>query len=344
MPTKNLCRTRTVVTASAAAVAGALALGTVAASATPLPAGPSASVEVAVSAPRQLAFGLTTDQRVVTFDLARPSFVSRTARVSGLPTGSTIVGIDERPKTGALYAVIKGADGAASIYIVDSVTGTATLEAALVAIGTTTPIMLTGTLFGVDFNPAADALRITGDDGQNLRALPSDRVVATVSRVKGDTFTDGMLSYSPVGSDPRPAATGITASAYTNSVATTGGPTALHNIDTLNGDLTLQAPPNDGTQVKVADLALNGRSVQGFDILTGGDGDLGYVAVSSPPSAARRLADKIRTRLGIQLPARAVPTELHTIDLATGALTRLGPVGGRTLVDIAVDTPGAPPA
>ena len=49
------------------------------------------------------------------------------------------------------------------------------------ATGAATPIVLSGSEFGVDFNPAADALRIVSNTGQNLRALPSDRVAAMTS-------------------------------------------------------------------------------------------------------------------------------------------------------------------
>jgi hypothetical protein len=68
-----------------------------------------------------------------------------------------------------------------SVYTIAPATGQAMLAFALVAPGRTaatqpvTPIVLSGTEFGVDFNPAADALRIVSDTGQDLRALPSAR-------------------------------------------------------------------------------------------------------------------------------------------------------------------------
>ncbi len=275
---------------------------------------------------------------VQTFKVANPSQTSFKT-ISGIPAGSEIVGIDERPKTGALYAVTKNAAGQASAYVLDPATGAATLAFALKSVTTGNSVVLTGTKVGVDFNPSADALRITGDDGQNLRALPSDRVVATVSRFAGDTFTDGTLSYLPIGSMPRPAATGITASAYTNNVALTGGPTTLLNIDSANEDLTVQVPPNDGTQAKVADLALNGRAVQGFDISTA-NGDKAYLTVGSfGQRPAHNGIERALTGLGL-IPARTGPFSLFaTVDTTTGAITPVGQFRSDGVIDFAVDTP-----
>jgi hypothetical protein len=330
------------------ALAGALLVGVVPAGAQTVPSSPfTVRVETEGRAPsiERPAYGLTTTNTLVRFDLDRPSRFDRPVRLSGVPAGSTIVGIDERPKTGALYAVLRAADGAASFAIVDPATGavssiTPLVTALSATVTARTPIVLTGERVGVDFNPQADALRITGDDGQNLRALPSDRVTQpnSVSRLAGDTFTDGTLSYAPLGTDPRPVATGITASAYTQNLPVTAATTLL-NVDSTLEDLTVQAPPNDGTQTLRADLALGGRTVLGFDILTTGTTDEGFIGLSTPDRAIRRLLDKIFHVFGIRLPARTTPTEIVSVDLTTGQLTRVGTVGGNALVDFAVDTP-----
>ena len=61
---------------------------------------------------------------------------------------------------------------------------------------------LSGTSFGVDFNPAADRLRIVSDTGQNLRHNVN---------AGGVTVTDAPLNYAGV------TASGIVGSAYTNN-------------------------------------------------------------------------------------------------------------------------------
>lgn len=291
----------------------------------------------------QPAHGLIAGGYLTTFDLTQPGYYTPIVTITGVPAGSTVVGIDERPKTGALYAVVRLANGTGSVYTLNPTTGAATLVAALRNATTLAPIVLTGARFGVDFNPAADALRIVGDDGQNLRALPSDRVVATVPRFTGDTFVDGTLSYSPIGSMPRPAATGIHASAYTQNLPVTAA-TMLINIDTTLDDLTTQAPPNDGTQVKRADVGTSGRPVQGFDIATTGTTDAGFVALGFtevvPP--ANIIVDLLQ-RLKLAPRPTRTRTEIVAVDLTTGAFSSRGSLGLLNLVDIAVDTP-APPA
>ena len=241
------------------------------------------------------AYGATANGRLVTFSLASPLNTS-TRTITGLAAGDTIVGIDERPVNGALYAVTKGSTSAGRVYTINPATGQATLAFALVAPGRTTaagaaaPVILSGTQFGVDFNPAADALRIVSNTGQNLRALPSDRVVPLPSptqRFAGDTFTDGALSYAPLATMPRPVEPGVNSAAYTNNDTNPATGTALYDIDAVSqADLVIQAPPNDGTLTKVADLALGTHQVQGFDIR---GVDEAYAVIGGPcrPSSRR---------------------------------------------------------
>ena len=70
-------------------------------------------------------------------------------------------------------------------------------------------VALTGTNFGVDFNPAADRLRVISDTGQNLRH----------DLTAGTTTVDG-LTYPPATTP----ATGVTGAAYTNNGRPRTGP------------------------------------------------------------------------------------------------------------------------
>ena len=242
---------------------------------------------------------------------------------------------------GALYAVTKGAGNAGRVYTINPATGRATLAFALVAPGRTTaggaatPIALSGTQFGVDFNPAADALRIVSNTGQNLRALPSDRVAAMVQRFAGDTFTDGALSYSPIAASPRPVETGVNSAAYTNNDTDPTTATALYDIDAATQrDLVLQNPPNDGTLAKVADLDLGTRQVQGFDIRGATDAFAVLGGLRLPAFIEAILIDR-----GIELPA-GIPVRLASVNLTTGALDERGFVGTSSpLVGFTIDIP-----
>ena len=109
--------------------------------------------------PSLRVFGLTADQRLVKFRSEKPRQLREIGVVSPLQAPDTsLVGIDFRVQDGQLY----GVGNAGGIYTIDRTTAAATLVSQLT-------VPLNGAFFGVDFNPAADRLRIISDTGQNLR-------------------------------------------------------------------------------------------------------------------------------------------------------------------------------
>ncbi len=252
-------------------------------------------------------YGLLDGNRVIAFSADRPDRVLADA-VIPIAAGSELVGIDRRPADAAIYGVARRPDGTAALYTIDPVGGTAGFVAALTAAPTTTnpggeQIVLSGTRFGFDFNPAADALRIISDSGQNLRVIPSARTIAGVAVPAGATFVDGFLNRAG-----QPA-TGVTAAAYINNDTNPATGTALYDLDTNLDQLVLQNPPNSGTLVPVGDLSRDTTSVSGFDIVTVGDdgttgGDTGYAAIT-------------------QEHGRPI-TRLVLVDLASGRTSNLG--------------------
>ena len=122
-----------------------------------------------------------------------------------------------------LYAV--SADG--TIYTVDAKSGQATMKSKISE-------GLKGDITVVDFNPAADRLRVITADGANLRINVDD----------GKATVDGPLKYKDgdamAGKTPK-----VVAGAYTNSINPKPTATALYDIDAA-GHLLTQAPPNDG--------------------------------------------------------------------------------------------------
>jgi hypothetical protein len=248
-------------------------------------------------------FGLTGQNRLVGFSAASPGEIESNVEVSGLRAGESLIGIDFRPVDGKLWAVGKlGSTG--RMYTIDPETGRATFVALLVNASGGAPIALTGSSFGLDFNPAADALRIVSDAGQNLRALPSDRLVAGVQQRTGDTFVDGSLNYAGA------AATGVGGAAYTNNDVDPATGTTLFDVDTALDDLVMQNPPNSGTLVKVADLGSPTDALVGFDIRTVGTTNTAFVATTEQRGNGATLAT------------------LRTIDLTTGTTEALGKIGG----------------
>ena len=186
--------------------------------------------------------GLTSDNRLLTFDSLSPGTITNTATITGLQAGESLVGIDLRPRNGTIYGLGRSATGAASIYTLAAGTGVATRIAGLTAnpADPTNPFSsLQGTAFGVDFNPVPDttdaatgSFRVTSESGFNYR----------VNANNGQVFTDTNLDYTDSTRDPR-----ITAVAYSNNFfgATT---TTLRGVDSADPDiLATFTSPNDGT-------------------------------------------------------------------------------------------------
>jgi hypothetical protein len=250
-------------------------------------------------------YALTGANRLVSFSAESPGEIETNVEVSGLQAGEQLVGIDFRPRDGKLWGVGRvGTTG--RMYTIDPASGAATLVAKLTLAGSAgaTEIALAGSSFGVDFNPAADALRIVSDTGQNLRAIPSATGPTGAPRVTGDTFVDVTLNYAGA------TATGIAGAAYINNDTDPATGTTLFDVDTNLDDLVRQDPPNTGTLAKVADLGTPTDSLAGFDVRTLGTTNIAYVATTDQRGNGTTLAT------------------LHTIDLATGATGTLGKIGG----------------
>jgi len=187
--------------------------------------------------------GLTSDQKLISFSVGKANKATTIGTVNGLSGDTALVGIDYRAQDGLLY----GVGNAGGVYKIDTTSATATLVNNL-------SIALSGTQFGVDFNPAADRLRIIGNDGQNLRHNVN---------AGGITLADSALNYA-VGV----TATGIAAAAYTNNDLDLLTGTSLFDIDPALDQVVLQSPPNSGSLVATGKLAVDAGSAIGFDIYT----------------------------------------------------------------------------
>ena len=201
----------------------------------------------------EFLYGLTTAGTLVRFSPEAPDSIVATLAITGLQGtgGEVLVGLDARPVDGKLYAIGNDA-GTGRLYTIDPLTGAATLVATLAAdpADLTNPFTaLTGTEFGLDFNPTADRLRVVSDAGQNLRINPDTGLVTTDA-------------------DLNPLTPVVVGSAYTNNFAGTTT-TTLYAIDATTNQLFLQNPPNNGTLTLVGDLGLDVDAVLGFDIVPG---------------------------------------------------------------------------
>ena len=217
------------------------------------------------SANAEIIIGLTSQNSLISFDSATPGSVSTIGAITGLTAGDILVGIDRRPQLGPNNGRIYGlgvnfGTGTGRIYTVSEIDATATLISTLFAdpSDTTAPFpftTVTGTSFGIDFNPVPDRLRAVSNTGQNLRINVDNGLVqldVPLSFVVGDpNFGD-----SPV----------IAGIAYSNNF---GGATSsvLRGVDIgQNPDaLVLFSNPNGGVLQTSLDLPFN-SGLTGYDI------------------------------------------------------------------------------
>lgn len=205
-------------------------------------------------------------------------------KVTGLTGDSTLVGIDVRPTGGKLY----GLGNAGGVYTIDE-RGAATKVSTLVTAVGGPAVALTGSSFGVDFNPAADRLRVISNTGQSLR----------INVDTGVTIVDTSPNLTP-----GVTKTGIEAVAYTNNddVAVTASGTSLYDLDAGDDALYQQVPANAGTLVLVGKLGRDFTSISSFDI-------------------SSRLEDGVAvSNKGYFVGTSNGRTGLYEIDLTTGAV------------------------
>ncbi|MFF3431392.1 DUF4394 domain-containing protein [Streptomyces sp. NPDC002602] len=192
------------------------------------------------------AVGLTGDQRLVEFDVDHPGKTSSIGRVSGLAGDTRLVGIDFRVQNEKLYGV--GDRG--GIYTLNTDNARATKVSQLT-------VGLSGAQFGVDFNPAANRLRVISNTGQNLRHNIDDPATPLTTTV------DGTLTNPTT---PPSTAMGVTGAAYTNNDLNAATATSLFDLDTLANRISLQSPANAGTLAPTGNLGVNAEPDAGFDI------------------------------------------------------------------------------
>lgn len=229
-------------------------------------------------------YGLSTRGQLVRFDSATPSSLSAAVFISGMNSNESLIGIDFRPSNGILYGV--GSFG--RIYTLNTATGAASFVSTINVGGN--PVGLNGVEFGVDFNPAADRLRLVSDLDMNLR----------INVDTGATILDGTLTNSG-GGDPN-----IVASAYSNNDNNPNTGTTLYNLDSASDMLTIQNPPNNGTQTNVGSIGIDISALAGFDILTVGAGNTAYAALQNQNGSG---------------------SSFYTINLGTGMATAIGQIG-----------------
>ena len=293
-------------------------------------------------AAHQTVTGLTNESpsRIVQFAVGNPgTLVNGTPSAITFPTGATdtnLVGIDYRPRGNALFAMGSGG----TLYTLSPpATPPGNFTATRVNTPGMSPFTGTPTSFGFDFNPTVDRIRVVNnsdgvaiDDGNynNYRFNPDNG--AQVDGNNGQATepppfpagvqADGDLRYADM-STPN-----IVASAYTNNFdgATT---TTLFSIDAQTNNLTVQNPPNLGTQNVVGPLGVDTTELAGFDI-EGGTGTA-YAALQ-PMGEAESSFYRVDLTVAAALPPTSNPNQigpdgtppLESISLVPTSVLRFG--------------------
>jgi hypothetical protein len=231
--------------------------------------------------------GLTDANALVRFDTTAVGTVTSPIAITGLLTGEAVLGVDFRAETGVLY----GVTSEDRLVTINTATGAATLVANLTADPSdlSDPFVgLEGTSFGVDFNPVVDRLRVTSNLDQNLR----------IDVTNGLVITDTDLSFA-AGDVNVAANPSISAVAYSNNFAGTGG-TTLYGLDSdLNALVTIN-PPNAGALNTVGTtLGVDIGANSGFEIITTGTGtNVAYANTAAGSLVSINLTTGVATTIG----------------------------------------------
>ncbi|HEY0404432.1 MAG TPA: DUF4394 domain-containing protein [Pyrinomonadaceae bacterium] len=254
--------------------------------------------------PPQTIFGITTGNRLISFNSSRPGVVLSDTAINGLLNGEIVLGIDFRPLTNQLY----GFTSYNRIVTINPATAAATLVGA--------PNPLSGNEYGFDFNPTVDRLRIVNDNDQNVRVNPDTGATAA---------TDTNLAYAP--GDPNSGQNpNVVGAAYTNNFAGATA-TTLYDIDSNLDILVTQGSPNSspvspntGQLFTVGPLGVDTNSLVGFDI--SGQTGIAYASLSTSFNVS----------------------SLYVINLSNGAASLVGQIGAnvQSVRDIAISTIAPP--
>ena len=250
---------------------------------------------------KETLLALTQDHQLIRFNAGQPQRILHRVPLLGLPAGDSLVGIDFRIARGVLY----GLSRQGLLFTIDTASGR------LTRVGSKPlALPLQGDAFGFDFNPAADRIRVVSGSF-NLRLHPDTGDAVDADPATPGVQPDARLAYTVgdvnAGRTPDIVSAGYTYNPRDDKLTTNFA------LDRARGTLVVQGShegaqpvvsPNTGRLTTIGPLGLGPLAGASFDIAD----------VSNAAFAAVRLGT-------------AGPTQLYTVDLATGRATRVGTVG-----------------
>jgi hypothetical protein len=261
------------------------------------------------TAGKETVLAVTASNTLVRFDAGRPGSLVSSHPLVGLRPGETVLGMDHRPSDRRLYAV----GSSNRLYRIDPAGATAT------PVGEPFTVALSGTAFGVAFDPVSGRLVVIGDTGQRLRI---DADLGTV--VDGDDGLPGLQTGIPsayaagdMQAGQRPA---LVATAFGSAPSSSSTAAATQfALDAAWGMLVTIGPSGMADEP-----ALPGRASLLHTV-----GELGTGGFER---AAFDIARKPRTGYAAITPVNAGTSNWVVIDLGTGTARSLGRIGGTEAV------------
>lgn len=244
--------------------------------------------------------GLRDDNALVSFDSASPGTVRSVRPITGLADSEILYAIDFRPTDGVLF----GIGSTNQVYRIDRDTGVAVDVSAFAF-----QPLLSGSDFGLTFEPVSSLMRVASDGAQNF---------VLDSGTGSSSSTDANLVFAA--GDPLAGQ-----AANVGACAWKAWPTGneYYGIDTARRLLVHTDTPSAGAVTRVGSLntvALEAGGYTGFDVSP--DTGVAYATLSVAGEGVSRF---------------------YTVNLTTGAVTQVGTPLSSLLRGMAV-APAAPPA
>lgn len=270
---------------------------------------PGSASAAPAATPSLRAFGITGDGTLMAaFWTDRPDVLNWVRTITGLSGDTGLVGIDFRVQDGLMY----GVGNMGGIYTIKTPPGSQDVVVTKVS---QLQYTLIGTNFGVDFNPAADRLRVISDKGQNLRHNLNDHT----------TIQDLNLTTPGIEGTTK----GVSAAAYTNNDLNATTATTLFDVNTTSDQVVIQSPANNGTLAPTGSLGIDAQINAGMDI---------YSTLSGGKTVDN-MAFASLTAAGAGTPS------LYTINLFTGQATLVNDAAKSkfplNITDVAVSLTGS---
>jgi hypothetical protein len=294
MPTFHLKDRAPQVRLAATALAAISVMALVGCASTPPP-------ETVGPARAEKAVAVTASHQLIKFNAGQPQKILASIAIKGLQPGEVILGIDYRVSKDTLYAI--GSSG--RLYTLNEDT------AQLTPVGAAPfAVKLDGSMFGFDFNPTVDRIRVISHTAQNLRLHPDTGAVVDSNPNMDGVQIDGPLAYANGDANfgKKPSVVGA---AYSYNKADTKITTNFA-LDAATGSLITQGSregvqpaisPNTGQLLTVGKLGVNFDDAA-FDIQA--LSDVAFTALSGKDMRG---------------------TRWYTLDLKTGAASFIGTIG-----------------